>query len=246
MLKLTDNSKVKFKANHKNTFGLMYGLPENGGTCPGATTGNGGCLYIRDGLKRETCYMAKITAIYKQVGVVLADNTASLQGKTIEEMTDVCRATIQEFIRKNGNELLYFRLHYSGDFFSVEYAQAWATVIKEFPDVKFWVYTRSFREDFNCVHALLGIPNLTLFLSCDPSNYEAAFTLYDQLKDTHNNLGLAWLGDNAPDKEHFRWVTCPEVSGKVKNTKDAGACSKCRLCVDNYKIRVKNIHFPIH
>lgn len=241
-LKLTHNGKTKFWKNHKNTFGLSYGLPENGGTCPGATTGQGGCLDVRDGLKRPTCYMAKITQIYKAVGNVLRENTAQVSGKTIEEIKTVCRETIQAFILKSKGEDLYFRLHYSGDFFSKEYTQAWAEIIAEFPDVQFWVYTRSDEH----AELLLGIKNLTLFLSCDPVNFDKMLAIYERNKDNHPNIGMAWLGVNAPDPAKYRWVKCPEITGKVKNTDEVGACSKCRLCVDNYKIRVKNIEFPYH
>jgi hypothetical protein len=242
-LRLTDNRKTSFKPNHYNTFGLSYGLPKNGGTCPGATCGKGGCLDVRDGLKRQTCYMAKITAIYKNVGVVLEENTKTLIGKSVEEMKVVCRDTIKAFIQKSKNKDLYFRLHYSGDFFSQEYAQAWADVIMEYPEVMFWAYTRSY--DF--IEPLLKAKNMSLYLSCDPVNYKKAKKIYDKLKDTYVNLGLAWLGEEAPKLIGFeRFIFCPETTGKIKSTKEAGACSKCRLCIDNYKNRIKNIAFKIH
>lgn len=244
MLQLTNNSKTRFKKGHMNTFGLMYGLPENGGTCPGATCGKGGCLDVKDGNKLPTCYMSKVTTAYKAVGNVLAKNTDMLKDKSVDEMTVILKATIQEFIRKNKGDLLYFRLHYSGDFYSVDYAKAWVAAMLHFPNVHFWVYTRSFRTQTEIVESLLTVPNLTLFLSADEVNSEKALEIYEKYKDNHNNLGLAWLGNEPPDKEKYRWVTCPELSGKVKNTAESGACAKCKLCVNNYKVRVKNIHFP--
>jgi hypothetical protein len=219
----------------------MYGLPENGGTCPGATAGKGGCLDTRDGYKRPTCYMAKITSIYKAVGNVLLENTELFKGKNVRGMEKILVTTMADFLNKNEGELLHFRLHYSGDFFSRSYAKAWANTIKQFPEIQFWTYTRSFEY----VDELVGITNLTLYLSCDPANFSSAIETYDKYS-SNVNLGLAWLGNEAPEPEKFRWVKCPEVTGKVKNTDTGGACSKCRLCVDNYKIRVKNIQFPIH
>ena len=241
MLKLTDNRKTSYKKNQYNTFGLMYGLPENGGTCPGATTGKGGCLDVRDGLKRQTCYMAKIATIYKAVGNVLAENTALLTNKTVEEMTEICKATVTEFIKRSKGTDLFFRLHYSGDFFSKEYTEAWANTVKFFPQVHFWVYTRS----HDLIDPLLGLDNITIFLSCDPSNFDKVYETFKEKKDKYNNLGMAFMGNEAPDQDTHRWVKCPEISGKVDN-EGSGACSKCRLCVNNYKVRVKNIQFPIH
>lgn len=243
MLTLSSNSKTKFSKNHKNTFGLMYGLPENGGTCPGATTGQGGCLYTRDGLKRQTCYMVKIVQIYKAVGTILQKNTDVLKDKTINEMEIIIRNTINQFVKKSPADQLYFRLNYSGDIYSLELSKAWATVIKEFPKVKFWVYTRS----HDLIEPLLGIKNLTLFLSVDPVNFKSGLQIYNKYKDDNNNLGLAYMGNDPPKLEGFeRFINCPETSGKLLNTSDRGACAKCRICIDNYRTRVKNVAFKIH
>mgnify|MGYP007007274511 CR=1 FL=1 len=129
---------------------------------------------------------------------------------------------------------------------SVAYAEAWAMVIREFPQVRFWVYTRSFRPGYNCTDPLMGLTNLTLFLSCDPNNIQDAKAVYDKNKEFFPGLGLAWMGDTDPNIEGVKFVVCPETSGKVKSTADKGACAKCRLCVDNFKKRVCNIRFLIH
>lgn len=246
MLQLTGNSKTKFSKSHKNTFGLLHGLPENGGTCVGATCGTGGCLDTRLGLKRKTCYVEKITQIYKNVGVVLLKNTNELKDKTQEEMIIILREMVQAFVKKSPPDKLYFRLHWAGDFMNDSYVKAWSSVMKEFPNVRFWAYTRSFTKSTDFIAPLLECPNLSLYLSCDPVNVEEAKKVFELYEQKHKNLGLAWMGNKAPDPETFRWVKCPEITGKVKNTKDQGACSKCRLCVDNYKNRIKNIQFLIH
>jgi hypothetical protein len=226
-----------------NAFGLNFGLPENGGTCPGATSGAGGCLNVRDGLKRETCYMAKITQIYKGVAKNLKFNTDLIQGKSYDEMIPILRATVQEFVDMNEEADWCFRLHYSGDFFSTDYARAWAAVIKEFPRVRFWVYTRSFTSKVNVLPYLVDCTNLVIYLSLDPANMQEGLSAYEPFKD-RANVGLAWLGKSKPAE--LRWVTCPETSGILKNTKQQGACARCRLCIDRYKSKVRNIHFLIH
>ena len=236
---LANNGKTKFRSNHYNTFGLNFGLPKNGGTCPGATSGPGGCLDVRTGCKRETCYMAKIVQIYKAVGTTLDNNTKMVVGQAYDEMVRVIRASVQDFVDSNEEKDWYFRLHYSGDFFSADYAKAWAEVINEFPKVKFWVYTRS----FHLVQYLVDCTNLTIMLSIDPVNKDKGLAIA-RLYEARPNIGLAWLGKEKP--EGFRWVTCPETSGILENTKERGACAKCRLCIDRYKSKVKNIQFLIH
>lgn len=243
-LKLSDNSKTKFRRDHKNTFGLTYGLPSNGGTCPGATEGKGGCLDVRDGHKRPTCYMAKVTQIYKAVGAVLTHNTDLLMGKTQVEMAGVLRETMEAFVKANEakKDALFFRLHYSGDFFSEDYARAWAEVMVQFPQVRFWVYSRS----YSYAGFFAQVPNLTFFFSVDPVNYASVLEHYRTVSHLPN-FALAWLGSvPAPQQAEHRWVTCPETSGKLPNLPDSGACSRCRLCVDNFRVKVKNIQFVLH
>ena len=243
ILHLADNGKVKFRPNHKNTFGLNFGLPALGGTCPGATQGAGGCLDVRDGNKRPTCYMAKVVQIYKAVGTTLQNNTDKLRDKSREEMTQVITDTFQAFSIKNPEKKhRYFRLFYSGDVFSEDLAYAIREACGKFPDIQFWIYTRSF--DFAPI--LVQARNLAVYLSVDPVNSAKGLAVYNSLKDIHNNIGLACLGETKLT-EDVKFVMCPETSGKVRNNKDSGACSRCRLCFTySDRIKLRNIRFKIH
>lgn len=244
ILKLTDNSKVKFTRNHYNTFGLMHGLPQNGGTCPGATSGPGGCMSLKkEGGVNATCYVDKLVKVYPSFGKVLKRNTDLLAGKTQAEMEVVLSATVEAFIQHNKNQNLYFRLATSGDFFSEDYARAWASTINKFPQVRFWVYTRCFWA----VPFLMDCRNLAIYLSADNVNYAEASATFDICRPGHNNVGIAYMGNINTLPKTRRWVTCPEITGKVKNQVDRGACSKCRLCFTySDTIGVRNIQFPIH
>jgi hypothetical protein len=251
-LTLSNNSKTSFFPEHKNTFGLMFGLPENGGTCPGATNGKGGCMEVittATGTTRRTCYMDKIVRIYPNAGKTLVNNTLLLRDKTEEEMVPILRNTVLKWLLNGGYKQQYFRLHYSGDFFSEEYARAWVKVIKEFPTVRFWVYTRSFdvtKAPFiNVIPIIAECKNLAVYLSCDQVNYKVAMNQVIEW----NNVGLAFMGNNVPEElsEAKKFVQCPEITKKIKNDKDAGACSKCKLCFTyNDKIKLRNIQFKIH
>jgi hypothetical protein len=241
-LTLSDNSKVKFKPNHRNTFGLNFGLEKDGGTCVGATSGTGGCLDVRTGHKRETCYMAKITQIYKAVGKVLNDNTRLLVGKSYDEMVLVLTNTFQNFVDKNKKEHWFFRLTYSGDVFSDTFAKALVTACNKFPEVKFWLYTRSFQF----VPILVRANNLAVYLSIDPVNKQTGLKLYNTLKVEYNNIGLAHL-DEPKDIKDIKFVKCPETHGVISNNSDRGACSVCKLCFTyTDKIKLRNITFKLH
>ena len=105
----SDNGKVKFRGSHRNTFGLSHGLPKDGGTCVGATCGTGGCLDVRADHSRQTCYVSKIIAIYKNVGKVLTGNSGLLMGKTQQEMTEILVNTFRAFKDRNKKEHWFYR-----------------------------------------------------------------------------------------------------------------------------------------
>lgn len=237
-LKLSDNSKVKFKKDHLNTFGLTNGPASHGGTCPGATTGKGGCFEKRNGLG-ATCYVDKLRKMYKNTNASLQFNTDLLKDKNYEQLVEILNNTMLKFMLNGGNSHPYFRLAWSGDFFSPHYALAWLKVIKDFPQVQFWAYTRS----FNCVPFFAGVNNISLYISADPDNKKEALELFEKYKQ-FKNIGIAFMGNDAP--KDYKWVTCPETSKKIKNTPGMGSCAKCRLCIDNYNDRLKNIRFNIH
>ncbi len=221
---------------------MNFGLPKDGGTCVGATNGQGGCLDVRTGKKRETCYMAKVTQIYKAVGAVLDKNSKLVVGKTYDEMVTVMTNTFQNFVNSNDKQYWYFRLTYSGDIFSEDFARAIVTSCSTFPLVKFWMYTRSF--DF--VPVLVKAQNLAVYLSIDPVNIEQGYKLYNSLKYEYNNIGMAHLGEPSKTLEE-RFVGCPETYGKISNTDARGACAACKLCFTyNDRIRLRNIKFKIH
>ncbi len=234
--KLTNNSKVRFSPKHNNTFSLTQGPPEEGGTCPMATEGPEGCL--------EVCYDKNLRKLYKAYAAVEDFNTSLVLGKTKEEMFCVIDNTVSKWLLTGGDKDPYFRIHTGGDFFNKTYASAWKDVMLKYPSVKFWAYTRS----LFAVPVLLEAANLTLMLSCDPVNKDKVLKTYAEHKD-NPNLGIAWMGDNMPEEISDRAVLdCPEVTGKTKNTKQLGACARCRVCIDR-KLKtgkIRHVRFPIH
>jgi hypothetical protein len=214
----------------RNAFGLPAGL-----SCPGRTRI---CFTV--------CYAARIEKVYKGTLAHVLTNFHALQecGTDVERMAALLRGLIDDFrgdLAKYGGEPI-FRMHWDGDFFSLPYAQAWAAVVRQNPDITFWAYTRSFRGQVNVVPILAGIPNLTLYLSVDGENARDATAILGEypsvraatLTDTAAE-GTAMLGalgrQNAP--------ACPEnakriplvLAGRGPNGDGIGACAACKLCV---------------
>ena len=236
-LKLSENRKTRFHKEHKNTFGLKTGKLEDGGTCPGATEGEGGCLGI--------CYACTTSRIYKNYKKVEDYNTDILMRADYDLKVEVIRNTVMKFLLNGGNKKQYFRLHMGGDFFNEEYTRAWAYVMKEWPSVKFWGYTRS----LFALPILAEVKNMSVYLSCDPVNKEEVLKAYEPYKD-YPNVGIAWMGNNFPEEliSDREYLACPAVKGQVKSTKDYGACSRCRACIDRplKSGMMRHIQFPIH
>jgi hypothetical protein len=232
--KLTDNSKVRFHKEHKNTFSLAQGLPENGGTCVHATAS---CLKV--------CYDGNLRKLYKNYAAVEDYNTALVINASHKEQVEIIRNTVTKWRLNGSDKSPYFRIHTGGEFFNKSYTRAWAKVIESNHDVNFWAYTRS----LFAVPLLADLSNLTLYLSCDKDNHAEVFGVYEKYKD-YPNIAIAWMGDDPPENfpNDRAVLDCPEVTGKTKKIGSVGACARCRACVDR-RLRsgkTRHVRFPIH
>ncbi len=201
-----------------NTFGLPSGKAYS---CPGATS-----------VCEKICYAGKLEKVYKGVKDVLLNNWEQLRNADQLQMEALLYQMIDEFdkdcVKRNAEKL--FRIHWDGDFFNETYTHAWKNVIKAFPAIQFWVYTRS---DF-AVPILSDVDNLALYFSTDDDNWELA----SQLKKD-NGVKLAYLANNfAMGKERMLQIVtkaaipCPENAKKLPLISDKGsACVTCGQCV---------------
>ena len=224
-LKLTGDRKTRGHKNQKNTFGLAPGHPSKGGSCPGATTGPGGCQNVPEGKKNPTCYVEGLQKAYKGVSNALKYNTELVIESTEEELVQLFCDMFAEFERietKRGIiKDLWFRHHWSGDMMDEKYCRALKKAMAEFPHINFWTYTRS----WFAVPILCDVPNLVLYISADADNFNQAIKTY--LNYEHTNVALCYMGEEKPNLNQ-RIIPCPVDSGKMKLEE---ACHKCKLCL---------------
>jgi len=201
-----------------NTFGLPNGQEYS---CPNATA-----------FCHKICYAGKLEKIYKNVRNVLMDNFAALSGKNVHEMFLLLNNMVIDFredcIKHDAERL--FRIHWDGDFFSIDYTRAWGYVVQGNPDIRFWVYTRNPQAAVYLQG--LDLPNLTLYFSSDPDNVETAREL--------KALGIliAHVDDTfANGKDAFPKATrCPENNKAIPLVSPKGsACKVCGLCIEGRK-----------
>jgi hypothetical protein len=168
---------------------------------------------------------------------VMTDNWNAVKDASFRDLVLSLDAIVKDFV-KDANKrdcAKVFRIHHDGDFFSRTYASAWATVIRNNPDVTFWAYTRSFIPGANVVDILADIPNLTLYLSVDANNAEWAAIVSAE----YPSVMIATLTDTADEGTDLMLTmrerkggACPEVLGRISLiTAEGGACVSCSLCV---------------
>lgn len=200
----------------RNTFGLPAGL-----SCPGMTA-----------VCETICYAKRTQVQYPNVDKAVMHNWTLLQLATVDRMYSLIHEMISEFVTECDKKKLpkLFRIHWDGDFFAPRYATAWAAVVRAFPDVMFWAYTRT----FDVVGILADIPNLTLYLSADSENMQAALTTAAE----YPTVLIATLGDTFEDAgksiDPSRKVyKCPENRRTLELISEKGsACVRCGICID--------------
>lgn len=258
-LKPSHDRKVAFRPGQFNNFGL---LPGRDGTCPAATEGPGGCSNIPAGRKLKTCYVFALMKCYSGVKGVLEHNTFLMKNATCEEMTALLDNEFTRFeeseARREDPKLAY-RLHWSGDVFNQDYADALVAAMGRHPTVQFWTYTRHFWEKIpktkrkrtitKIVDTLIKAPNLSLYLSLDPDNILNGLECFYSLRAEHGdikNLQLCYMAKEndflaqaeAVRPEAMNASQWPEVLPTLSpcpvdtgKIPLVGGCAKCQKCI---------------
>jgi hypothetical protein len=125
-----------------------------------------------------------------------------------DDFVDLVVNAIREKLKKR--DFQYFRIHVSGDFYSQEYLEKWKAIIKEFPNMNFSTWTKSWMLDFS---------DLPKNLTC----------LYSVMADTKHFSPhikrLCFLGEEiVPEEIRKEAYVCP-----YKNI-GRWACEVCKRC----------------
>lgn len=234
MLKRTQDRKTANLVNKAGTQSVIanaFSLPAGQAySCPGATA-----------FCEKICYAGKLERIYPSFRKVVLDNYEQLKDSSLEDMTVLLGNMITEFDKECANRSApkSFRIHADGDFFSLDYARAWVRVIKDNPQINFWIYTRSFTERLNVLPIITdkgrGIDNLVVYVSADPVNIETAktqankynvlmATVADTFEDAKSAIGTARSANTKTYK-------CPEnLKSLPLITAKGSACARCGVC----------------
>lgn len=234
--------KTRFHHGQANSLGL---LPGPLGTCPYATTGKDGCWNNIENKKLHACYVDKIITRLPDTKRLLDNNTELLKTSNKHHMFQLLCDMFDEFYVqeiKRKKPRLYFRLHWSGDLFNKEYASALSLAMQEYPQINFWMYTRS----FPLVKYFDTVKNLSLYLSIDRDNIKEGLKTF--CKSCNPRLKISYMAPVNDLASRFKCYTgklkipklyeCPVDTGKMVFD---GSCAKCKMCIDN-KIK-RHIYF---
>lgn len=179
-------------------------------TCPGKTK------YCE-----SVCYATSGFFNFKNVKGSLANNyTESLKDSFVKDVLSEIKAS-------KATEL---RIHPSGDFYSEAYINKWIEIVQETPNVRYWVYSRSWSipELSKSLKILAEQPNVQFFASVDETTIgipEKHFRLASLVKD--------W------ELVSSDFVRCPNL--KNKNI----TCDKCTYCFKPSKTK-QHVVFKEH
>ena len=209
-------------ARVNNAFGLPSGRAYS---CPGATS-----------VCESVCYAGKLERLFPGMRASMLHNWELVRNASLPVMVNLLGTMINEFRADcvKWNAPLEFRIHHDGDFFSRDYADAWAIVVRANPDIQFWVYTRSFIPGNNVLDIIADIPNLAVYLSVDSVNQGHAQTIRDEFPAVRYALLAETAADAADALAELgtRGGICPENVKRIPLiTVDGGACHTCQLCV---------------
>lgn len=203
--KLQASSASKVSLNGKVAFGLLSHV-----TCPGKTDF---C---------SSCYVPR-AARYKGVWTVLASNTRIVLDHVKNKDVNGLSTKLTEMVEmsdayKHG----IFRIHWSGDFMSQVYLDAWKKTIIDVDDINFWAYTRSFNLDFS------DLPeNVVIYASVDDFNKEKATATALRF-----NMPIAYTGNDDGLVDFF----CPH---DTKQVEDCASCEHCIIAGKNVRFRIR-------
>lgn len=153
--------------------------------------------------KKGNCYALKSYIQYPGVRTAWDDNTDLAINNLVQMETD-----LRKHFAKHSTG--YFRLHVAGDFVTVEYAQMWARIAADFPNVKFLAFTKQFDN----VREIEFPSNFSLVLS-------------------------AWKGLEIPADLQAKYMTayCVEPEDEIPEhcIECPGSCENCMSCWDLHK-----------
>jgi hypothetical protein len=140
------------------------------------------------------------------------------------------------------HEIEVVRLHVGGDFYSAGYARRWLRVMRQLPRVRFFLYTRSWRDPAvrPALEAMAALPNCRVWYSCDrgtgwpgrtPQRVRLAWLMTAADESPPSSAGLVFRVRHLRTQPQTRVEgvrVCPDEDGVPRRR--PVTCDRCQLC----------------
>ena len=169
---------------------------------------------------KEICYAEKLERIYKNTKKAYEINLAAISQK---EFVETLVQKITKLTTKK-KPIKTFRWQVSGDIINLQYLYNMETVMKKFPNVTFYAYTRNWTIDNWKSHLtqIKKLPNFTLIASLDDEHISKNLLPSSEWR-------VAYVGDKSLTEINAllnkTTIVCPHQS----NSKHP-LCDACKYC----------------
>lgn len=172
---------------------------------PGLTCSPDSCKHCL----REGCYAVK-NAFRCGYNVQKNSTLHAWTDNTVLAMTRLSELEdmLVSYLSRVRFSIKLFRIHSSGDFFSVEYAEMWYRIAKMFPDIRFLAFTKQW--DVVRLVPFYSLSNFSLVLSG-----WTGITIPEDLRTFYH---CAWCNDGQETRIPENAMMCP------------GSCETCGMC----------------
>lgn len=190
---------------HISTTNSKLGFIPSFNVLPGITCSREACAHCL----REGCYAVK-NAFRCGYDVEKNSTLRAWTENTVLALHDIRRLEQEliDYFTAHRLMIKLFRIHSSGDMFSIEYAKMWFRIARRFPDIRFLAFTKQWEVvravPFNT------LPNFSLVLS--------GWTGIDIPEDLLKLYHCAWCDDGVESRIPENALLCP------------GNCETCGMC----------------
>lgn len=177
------------------------------------------------------CYAGKLEKVFAGFRANVMHNWDILKDMSGPDMMHALDVVIGQFVREcdKWNAPKHFRIHADGDFFNANYTMAWINVMRAYPDIQFWVYTRVANSAVMIHKAALD--NCSLYFSADPVNVNIA-TMLNKLYGINVAMVANTFDEGKALIPDIKATRCPENNKSIPLISDKGsACEVCGLCI---------------
>ena len=169
-----------------------------------------------------TCYAVKSYELYKDAKLSWNNNF-----KLVINDLDAFKTLVINQLSKG--KIKSLRIHASGDFYTIDYLNAWLEIIKQFPEIDFFAYTKAFQGSDLVKPSNLNI--IDSFVEVDGVKYlnYAEYEVIQKIRTATKSIICPVTKGGYLKKLHRKNKDSVQYQKGLKLSKMT--CSECKFCI---------------